>query len=301
MGFSILWIIVFHFCFYGNLFRISILEFLFSKGYIGVDVFLFLSAYGLCYSYERNTLKQYYLNRGRRLFPMYLLFVAVALFFFQINYEDSAVKLAICQCTGIASFRNVDFEWYIPALIVVYVVFPLLFKGMKRLYEYSKWATPFFLFVIVLLIPQISKVVFPIFAYRLPIIFLGILTFLAYKHNDERYLLSVYVFFASITIITKLSVNISMSLLIPLVLFSLGKIDINFPFNKGLSFIGNHSLEIYLAQNLALNHYYLNSDSPFVFKTMVALVIIIVGAFVLYYFQKGFYLYLSNKPNKEKK
>lgn len=39
---------------------------LFKPLFIGVDIFLFLSAYGLCFSYNKNTLGQFYKNRIKR-------------------------------------------------------------------------------------------------------------------------------------------------------------------------------------------------------------------------------------------
>lgn len=43
----------------------------FSKGAIGVDIFLFFSGYGLCYSYEKNSLKEYYWRRFKRILPIF--------------------------------------------------------------------------------------------------------------------------------------------------------------------------------------------------------------------------------------
>lgn len=39
---------------------------LFKPLFIGVDIFLFLSAYGLCFSYNKNSLGQFYKNRIKR-------------------------------------------------------------------------------------------------------------------------------------------------------------------------------------------------------------------------------------------
>lgn len=290
MGLSILWIVAFHYSFYGNLFSNGFFKLLFSRGYVGVDIFLFLSAYGLCFSFERNGIGKFYLNRLKRLFPMYILFVAVAVYFFHQYYSDSAIKLAVFQCTGLASFRMVDFEWFIPALIVLYAVFPLLFQSIRWLYEHCKWALPVLIIIAALIVPILSKVVFPIFAYRLPIFILGIVSFLALQKDDEKYLLAVFVACAAFAIVSELSEGLMLSLLVPMVLWGMGNINLKFPFEKTVGFIGKHTLEIYLAQALALNQYYLYSDASFVLKCFIALAIIVAGSFVLFYFQKGFYL-----------
>lgn len=38
-------------------------------GYIGVDIFYFLSGFGLAYSFQKNTLGTFYENRMRRILP----------------------------------------------------------------------------------------------------------------------------------------------------------------------------------------------------------------------------------------
>lgn len=61
----------------------------FSKGAIGVDIFLFFSGYGLCYSYEKNTLKKFYWRRFKRILPMFW----VNLFFLILgNYNCGGVN-----------------------------------------------------------------------------------------------------------------------------------------------------------------------------------------------------------------
>lgn len=62
----------------------------FSKGAIGVDIFLFFSGYALCYSYEKNTLKEYYWRRFKKILPIF----CVNLFFLDLNiYSGSRAKL----------------------------------------------------------------------------------------------------------------------------------------------------------------------------------------------------------------
>ena len=43
----------------------------FSQGAIGVDIFLFFSGYGLCFSYEKNSLKEFYWRRFKRIIPLF--------------------------------------------------------------------------------------------------------------------------------------------------------------------------------------------------------------------------------------
>lgn len=96
---------------------------LFGTGYIGVDVFLFLSAYGLSYSYSHNSLLVYYKRRIGKVFPLYLVFLLSFLFLMMLlgNREVAfGWKLYLCQITGLSVLKGlgIDLEWFTPSLIV---------------------------------------------------------------------------------------------------------------------------------------------------------------------------------------
>lgn len=55
---------------------------IFNHGYIGVDIFFFLSAYGLCHSFEKSTIIQFLKKRALRILPTYILFLIVCCIFF---------------------------------------------------------------------------------------------------------------------------------------------------------------------------------------------------------------------------
>lgn len=44
------------------------IDFVFSKAYVGVDIFVFLSAVGLYYSMDKHSVKTFYYNRFIRFF-----------------------------------------------------------------------------------------------------------------------------------------------------------------------------------------------------------------------------------------
>lgn len=294
MGFAILWVIAFHFCMYGNLLRIDALNFLFGKGYLGVDIFFFLSSYGLCYSYCKRSTSDYYKQRVKRLFPMYLVFVLVLVICFKDLLTFSPWLSALLQLTGAANFTGMEVEWYIPALIVLYVLFPLIFRGVRALYSRNCIYVILLILLLVLAAPFISKGVFYLFAIRFPIIIIGIAAYLAIQASDEKSLLAVLTASAIIGFCFsgKEMLNGSQTgmLVLPLILYGLAQIGMKLPAGSAVEFCGRHSLEIYLAQNIALNQFYANYDNVgFIEKTAIAIVIIAVGGFVLYYSQTLFY------------
>ena len=288
MGISILWIIAFHYCYYSALLSNSALKFLFGRGYLGVDIFMFLSAYGLCHSYVRNGALKFYGRRAQRIFPMYLVFLLVVLTIYGSNYEDSPWLLFFYQITGLAVFRQVDVEWFIPALICLYVTFPLIFKGVKFIYGKAPLAIPVIVIGLSLAATPLSKVMLAGFPQRFGIIIVGVATYMALEDSNEKYLWLLYSSIAMAAVIFSFSEALTGSMLIPLILLGLSSIRIGHsPFFKQISFAGKHSLEIYLAQSLALNHYFLHDNGPFVTKCLISLAIIVIAAFVFYLLHDG--------------
>lgn len=286
MGFSILWIIGLHFYMYSAFPENSIWGFLFAKGYLGVDVFLFLSAYGLCFSFNKNSLSEFYKRRISRLFPLYLLFLIITLWIYGSTYSESTWQLLLYQCTGVASFRQTDFEWYVPALIVLYASFPIIYKIISFLYERYRYAAVLLPMLLSLFSPLLSNFIFPMFASRFSIIALGVITYLALNDNNDAFLYKTYAFCALYAIVTKRVSGFDYSLLIPGVLCLFSLTELRLPLKKEISFLGKHSLEIYLAQSLALNQFFLKSDLTYVFKCLISVGIIVSGALLLYLFQE---------------
>ena len=135
MGFSILWIMAFHLAMFGGLSHISVVNLFLGTGYWGVDIFFFLSAYGLCYSFNNYGLKEFYIHRVKKLFPIYLLFLVLLFLFFPATRGDSWLSVLLLQITGVATFANLQIEWFIPDLILLYITFPLLYKALEGLYK----------------------------------------------------------------------------------------------------------------------------------------------------------------------
>lgn len=291
MGFSMIWIILFHLWLMKGGVKsycdIDFLDFFFRKGELGVDIFFFLSMYGCACSYCKNSLKKFYLNRFLRLFPIYPLYTIILIITFVQFYGQPFWQVFVGQITGLSTFTFSHFriEWYIPALILVYALFPLLYKLSKLLqgniYFYCVTILIFSLFVFV-----IDRIFIPLFAYRIPIIIIGTVTFFLLEKNESQKLLVYYLSAAAISFLMINNIILSCSLIVPLLLLAFSKSGVILPFNSFFSFIGKHSLEIYLAQNLALDHFMGNTSfqNPFI-KFPLCILIIIIGSCTLYYIQ----------------
>lgn len=137
MGIAIVLVILHHFCLrLDGCWHVDTFPFtIFYWGQIGVDIFLFVSAYGCCASWENNSCWQYALHRIKRIYPQYIVFLLIVLLWF---FADASIlhrlKLAVFSLMGIAPIYRlgVSIEWYIPSLLMMYFCLPLIYMGVKR-------------------------------------------------------------------------------------------------------------------------------------------------------------------------
>ena len=299
MGVSIIWIIFFHFAMYGNLLRFPVIDFIFGKGYLGVDVFFFLSAYGLCHSLNKNTIKEFYVRRFQKLFPVYPVFLAILFLAFPGTRGKSWLLTGFYQISGISMFIPLEIEWFIPALIFLYLLFPLLYKGIRVIYQKGLGMTVLLLVLLSLISPHISGFVFYLFSLRLVIITLGILTYFALTDGNQSFLLAVYVLSAFIGVLyignDQLNVSMTGSLIIPLLLYGIGQIPFTAEKVPFLPFVGEHSLELYLAQCLAFNHFMASTTLTFIPTTLLSGLITLLVATALFLIQNTYCKVLRRK------
>ena len=107
----------------------NILNFIKATGNIGVDIFLFLSGIGLYFSFTKNNLKQYYKNRFIRIIPTFLIIV----FLFTCLTKAYDLKKFFENIFLISFFIKGEIDiWYIPFIIILYLIFPLIYKIINK-------------------------------------------------------------------------------------------------------------------------------------------------------------------------
>ena len=121
-----------------------------ANGSIGVDVFLFLSAMGLTYSISKNpSVLAFYKRRVWRIMPVYWLIMScVYLFVFVLKathiMPDNYYRIPRNMWELVQAYTTLGYWlkdgifylWYIPAILLLYLLFPLLHK----LFVTSKWS-----------------------------------------------------------------------------------------------------------------------------------------------------------------
>ena len=149
------------------------LYFIKSLGFIGVDIFFFLSAMGLYFSLEKNDgLIGFYKKRFRRIVPEYLL---VSLIWGVLRKVE--ITRFFSELVGISFVMKGDLNhWFIIAILILYLIYPALYKISKK---YSDNIVLLIIPVIILLNYLISRCFPPFFSNvylalrRLPVFLLG--------------------------------------------------------------------------------------------------------------------------------
>ena len=292
MGWAIIMIILCHIQYtcYDDGYIMRCMRLLFKNGEFGVDIFLFLSSIGLSYSIEKNNLCIFYLHRIKRLFPMYFVFLFLSYVFFKT--KENMVRDILFQITGVSIFTGNQFnEWYIPALILVYAVFPILYYGISRIYLKFKFYSVLLVIITIYSYIITSDYMTLYFARRLYVVVLGIVIYCAHTNNDSMVSISILSIVSMIQLFVPKDYN--MFLFVPLLLVLIDRLCPILPIHGTMSWIGKHSLEIYLGQTLGIIFFCNQSSLRLLYKLPLGLTITAAFSFFLWGVHKLFYMVIS--------
>lgn len=114
---------------------IPIIDNIMNIGYGGVDIFLFLSGFGLYFSLSKKgtSLSQYYKKRFCRILPEFWLFLVVT-YIISMDFDIHSFWNLICQATTIGYWIPfVPYTlWYISCILFFYTIFPIYFKLFQK-------------------------------------------------------------------------------------------------------------------------------------------------------------------------
>ena len=227
---------------------------------LSVDTFLFLSAFGLCYSLKKNTVKKFYLNRFKRIIPTWwvvLILIHIIGIFVGSKfsgdgfvYPHSAADMFFWY-TGLGYFFDTcNYEWFIPTLLLFYLLTPAIYKLSRNQV----------LLTILLVIPGIllykeSGVLsyLSISITRIPAFLLGILFFKDLEQKKYNLFLvtciSLFFYILAFSFFWKVPDVIQATSLLPIIIGLLSFI-LSFNYSRYvevfLAFVGTVSLEFYL-------------------------------------------------------
>ena len=183
MGFSIILIVLYHFFGRGGVTTIDkIFRGIFSQGYIGVDFFMVVSGLGLTYSMMKDEcLRNYYIKRWLRIFPVFTFLTLVECWIIR----GESFPLALLRSTTLGYWFDFPYiDWFVPALVGLYVIFPAIFTLIVKPRRYMAALTICIVCVVAsVVISENSMMDWKHLAlvYRIPDFFMGIMAGMAIK------------------------------------------------------------------------------------------------------------------------
>jgi len=140
MGTAMAMVVLYHLFVYDEENKLLVM---FYPGYLGIDVFLLLSGYGLCRSYQQHSLATFYKRRFVRLIPIYFLFATVVSVLRDAGGDGLSPWDWVCNLTTLSYWGagGIIIDWYISTLILLYLFSPLLFRACKDWGVFCPFAT----------------------------------------------------------------------------------------------------------------------------------------------------------------
>jgi len=280
-----------------------------QRCFIGVDIFLFLSGFGLYYSILKNNMCQFYIRRFKRIYPSFFI---ISLFFSFLFHDN--IKVTIIKLSTLGYWFGLPyFAWYISAIIAFYLFFPFYIKIFKIK---PLIATAFFILGGIAITIPVYLHVHDLrigFFSRIPIFTLGV--YVGYLNNmnlfkPKKYIL-ILLSFSSILIGCSIGFLLNIyahkyidawnplpfiflvpSIITLLILFFENKIMSKIVvINNILSFLGSLSLEIYLIHETLFR----SLDKPKTYLSFISnfLLIFIASTVIAYFISKVLRLYIK--------
>jgi peptidoglycan/LPS O-acetylase OafA/YrhL len=139
MGFAILWVITLHYQFFAG----TPAEGFFRIGALGVDIFITLSAFGLCFSLSKDSnYLSFIKKRVLRILPTWWLLITVMMLVgmtLAYNNHPHNISQFLYYYSGLGwwFFHNEPFgiyyyEWYIPTILLFYLLIPWLYRWSNK-------------------------------------------------------------------------------------------------------------------------------------------------------------------------
>lgn len=278
MGWGIIFVVVFHFSCWCIELPIA------DKGFIGVDIFLFLSGYGLYFSYsQKRNLKEYYKKRLKRIYPMFVLMnIVFVLFSMFVEHVPLSLSDIVLKLTTLAFWlpEVSPADWYLNSLFFFYLITPMLVVLIERC------SRVVYLIVLAIICVMVWNSHYSLmgndlgyFVSRIPIFVLGI-WFACRELTKKEWLSLVVVWILIFVIFRKICYSLAYSVTALPVMMLLSAKDVPL-ISGGVKTIGIYSLEIYVA-NVFVKLCISDADSIMISSYMYFPLQVIFSVIVIY-------------------
>ena len=271
MGIAMIWVIWYHSRLIPGF---APLRYLYTLGYGGVDIFLFASGIGCFLSLQKDPDPFRFLKRRfARLCPTYLCFILIWLAVRAI-FEPMPATAAIGNLLGIQNLtgHGNDFNWYISALLILYLLAPLFHSMILQIKKVRTHAAVIALLVL-LSVPFWGEDNLIITVTRVPVFYVG-MVFGSVCHRCETLpkavisgalaalgtgcilimaafkLMNSHLWSLGLNWYPFILITPGLCFAISWVMGQLDRFSIVRPIRRGLEFFGKNSFEFYLVHTL---------------------------------------------------
>lgn len=286
MGWAILWIMMLHFDFN----QIKPLGFIAQYGYAGVEIFILVSGFGVFFSLEKdNSIIRFYKKRLLRIFPTYYLLGIIASL---LLFHDSILSYLFRYSTIGFWTGGIYWEWYIPSIVMLYIIAPVLKQFFDRKLFVLLCTIAFaILFLVYYIIDKdiVDRAHF-FFFYRIPAFIFGMACAYWLKHgvSNKYYILILIIGIPLFAILFPQHhqvynyKNFSFLFLLPTTTFVFILISKYIHFlSPIMALMGKASLEIYLIQSIF--YHQINSghiEIPPLWHDSISIILIVISSLI---------------------
>lgn len=185
MGLAILFVIFYHTCYVAD---VSPLTYILTRYlYVGVDIFMCASGFGLCYALQKHSTIEFYKRRFLRIYPTYAILTLFVIILHAIGGQHFSAWDIFCEFSTLQYFLifgGFFFDWYLTVSLYLYIVFPLFFR-LHGAYTPSIYLILSFIFLALVHLPWPYQA----FIARIGIFAYGMLMYRVLEEGKPAYLL----------------------------------------------------------------------------------------------------------------
>lgn len=170
------------------------MSFVLDMGNLGVDIFIFLSGFGLYYSLSKdNRTSVFYKKRAARILPVYWIGVLIHSFVMYLITDNVDIPGFLQRLFMIEFFtKQITTLWYVPFILILYLIYPLIF----RFADSVKRKTVLLIIVVVVcaglhFVPGLEHTTYDMAKDRIPLFILGTLVGQLSSENRENRLIPI--------------------------------------------------------------------------------------------------------------
>ena len=153
-------------------------------GFFGVDIFFLLSGLGLTFAIKKESTPRFFCRRLRRVLPPFLTVALIRCF---LEKWDAAAFFGNISGYGFYAKSIYSFLWFVPAIITLYLVFPLYYRVFRKADDkvlFTAGVIVIWLLITLLVRDSMREDLFG-FTNRIPVFVIGVLFGYLTQHRAD--------------------------------------------------------------------------------------------------------------------